>query len=71
MRIREKTGLDSFTTHVCRHTFATRLSEEGASPKAVADLLGHKKVDYALKIYTDLEKLKTVKEVKRLDHLNL
>lgn len=54
-KLREKTGIEDFTNHVCRHSFATRLTECGASPKCVAGALGHRKVEYALNIYTDIE----------------
>lgn len=58
--LREKSRYYNFTLHSCRHSFATRLTEAGANPKGVAGALGHKKVEYALNIYTDLE-IKTLK----------
>lgn len=54
-QLRQKTGLTEFTNHVCRHSFATRLTERGAQPKAIAGLLGHKKAEFAMNIYTDVE----------------
>lgn len=59
-RISIETGIDAFSPHVCRHTFATRLIEKGADPKSVAALLGHKRVEYTLNIYTTItnERLK-------------
>lgn len=69
--IRQSTGINTFTNHVCRHTFATRLIEYGASPKSVAALLGHSKVEYALNIYTNLEKRHVRKEIFLLElHTN-
>lgn len=62
-RIRVLTDINKFTTHVCRHTFATRLVENGASPKSVATLLGHKRVEYALNIYTNLGKERLRKDI--------
>ena len=67
-RIRTMTGITKFTTHVCRHTFATRLVENGASPKSVATLLGHKKVEYALNIYTSLGKEYLKKDIFLLEN---
>jgi len=69
-KIREETGINTFTNHVCRHTFATRLIEYGASPKSVATLLGHSKVEYALNIYTNLEKKHVRKEIFLLEPQN-
>lgn len=51
-RIRKKTGVDILTSHVCRHTFATRFIEAGGSPKALAEILGHKDIAFTLKRYT-------------------
>ena len=37
----KRAGIDDFTPHDCRHTFASLLAQKGASLRAVADLLGH------------------------------
>ena len=66
-RIRKLTGFHDFTNHVCRHSFATRLIEKNANPKSVAALLGHAKVEYALNIYTDLERKHLTKEIHLLE----
>lgn len=39
--IRLTTGIDDFTSHVLRHTYATRLDEMGVSEFMVMQLLGH------------------------------
>lgn len=52
LRIRKRTGIDFFTNHVCRHTFATRMIEQTADPKAVSMLLGHTNVAFTLNRYT-------------------
>lgn len=63
LEIRESTNIASFTNHVCRHSFATRLLERGASPKSVSVLLGHAKVEYAMNIYTTLQNKFIQKEI--------
>jgi integrase len=37
-------GLENFSFHDLRHTFATRLNESGADPFVIRDLLGHSTV---------------------------
>ena len=55
-RIRKTANVPNFTTHVCRHTFVTRLCEQKVSAKAIAQIIGHAKTDYVLNIYAQLEK---------------
>lgn len=66
-QLRQKADIPNFTPHVCRHTFATRLIERGANPKSVSALLGHRKVEYSLNIYTDMEEKTLKKDIYLLD----
>lgn len=54
MEIRKITGIETFSTRVCRHSFATRLFEAGANPKAVSTLMGHTSVAFTLQRYTTI-----------------
>ncbi|MBA2214169.1 tyrosine-type recombinase/integrase [Sellimonas intestinalis] len=45
--------LPRFSCHSLRHTFTTRLVEQGVNIKVVQDVLGHKDVKTTLNIYTD------------------
>lgn len=54
-RIRRASGVLALTCHVCRHTFVTRLCEKKVPAKAIAQIIGHAKVDYVLDIYAKLE----------------
>jgi len=66
-RIRRETNIWSMTNHVCRHTFVTRLCEKGVSAKAIAQIIGHAKVDYVLDIYAKLEKAELRKAIYSLE----
>lgn len=55
-RIREKTGINPFTNHICRHTFATRALERGMNPKALSKILGHSSVAFTMSRYTTITK---------------
>lgn len=65
--LRKSTGITTFTSHVCRHTFVTRLVEEGASVEAIAQIIGHSDHSYVLSIYAWLEKEQLRKEIMKLE----
>lgn len=46
---KERAGVEDFTPHDCRHTFASHLVQKGATLKAVADLLGHKNLNMVMR----------------------
>lgn len=54
-RLRKSTGIPFLTTHVYRHTFATRMVERHADYKALSSILGHKNVAFTLNRYTDTQ----------------
>ena len=58
--------LPKFSCHSLRHTFTTRLVEQGINIKVVQDVLGHKDVGTTLNIYTDVTKELKQAEFKRL-----
>lgn len=51
-RAAEKAGINGASIHSIRHTYATRLFENGIAPKTVSSLLGHKNVSHTLDVYT-------------------
>jgi integrase len=45
----EKAKIDNFHLHDCRHTFATRLVQNGADLYKVKELLGHKTISVTMR----------------------
>ena len=66
-RIRTASGVSHLTCHVCRHTFVTRLCEQKVPAKAIAQIIGHAKVDYVLDIYAKMEADELRKAIYALD----
>ena len=60
-KICEKAGINKFSMHVLRHTFATRCIEAGMKPKTLQMLLGHSNIGITMNLYvhtTEEEKKK-------------
>ena len=55
--------LPPFSCHSLRHTFTTRLCEEGVNIKVIQDILGHKDISTTLDIYADVTKDLKKKEI--------
>lgn len=50
-RICKRTGIQKFTMHAFRATFATRLIEAGVNPRTVQELLGHADFSLTMNLY--------------------
>jgi len=59
-------GLQSFSWHCLRHTFASRLVVAGVDVRTVQELLGHKSIGMTVR-YSHLAPKHTLAAVERLD----
>ncbi len=59
--------LPPFSCHSLRHTFTTRLCEEGVNVKVIQDVLGHADFKTTMDIYTDVTNELKQKEFSALD----
>ena len=50
-RICKRTGIQKFTMHAFRDTFATRMIESGANPKTLQEILGHANFNLTMSLY--------------------
>lgn len=63
---REPVLLPKISTHILRHTFATRMVENDVNIKVMQDELGHKDIHTTLDIYTDAQKELKKKEMVKM-----
>ena len=68
-RILKKCDLKEIRLHDLRHTFATRLFENGVAPKTVQSILGHSDIATTLNIYTHVMKCTQDRAIDKLDYL--
>lgn len=57
----------TFTSHVLRHTFATRMCEASINIKVIQDILGHSNIQTTLNIYTDATSELKQKEILKFE----
>jgi integrase len=51
-KVIKKANIEKCNSHTLRHTYATRLFENGVAAKTVSELLGHANISITLNIYT-------------------
>lgn len=59
----------SVNTHMLRHTFATRCIESGMNALVLSKLLGHKKIEITLNVYTSVFNKFTIEEVDKINSI--
>lgn len=63
---REALIIKEFSPHSTRHYFASRCVEQGMMPKALQNILGHKKIETTLSIYTHLSQNTMQDEINKI-----
>lgn len=65
-KICEKAGIDKFSMHVLRHTFATRCIEGGMMPKTLQKILGHSNIGITMNLYVHITEEEKQKEIDKV-----
>lgn len=64
----KKAGIDKFTAHALRGTFATRCIESGMNPKTLQEILGHADIGITMNLYCHVMDETKVIEMKRVNY---
>lgn len=68
-RVLEKAGLKRLSFHSMRHTFVSRMLEEGIDIKTISEIIGHSKTSFTLDTYAHILPSNKHDAVKKLDYL--
>lgn len=67
----EKAGIEPFSMHTLRHTYATRAIESGMQPKVLQQLLGHASIQTTMDTYVHVTEDSLIKAVKQFEKNNI
>ncbi len=70
-QILKQAGLDSFSFHTLRHTFATRCVESGFDIKSLSEILGHASVSTTLQNYVHPSLELKKEQMERLQNVSI
>ena len=71
-KICDKAGIDRFSMHILRHTFATRCIEAGMLPKTLQKIMGHSNIGITMNLYVHITEDEKQKEIDMVaDALNV
>lgn len=65
-RICKSAGIDRFTSHAFRDTFATRAIESGMNPRTLQEILGHSDIGMTMNLYAHVMDETKEKEMKKI-----
>lgn len=65
----DKVGMQRFSMHTLRHTFATRCIEAGMKPKTLQMILGHSNIGITMNLYVHVTDEEKVKELSNIEDM--
>lgn len=66
-KLTKKAGIDNFSMHTLRHTFATRCIEAGVRPRTVQQILGHSSINITMNLYVHVTDDEIIKEIHKFE----
>ena len=65
----DKVGMQRFSMHTLRHTFATRCIEAGMRPKTLQMILGYSNIGITMNLYVHVTDEEKVKELSNIEDM--
>lgn len=66
-RVTDRLGIEKFSMHCLRHTFATRCIESGMKPKTLQKILGHTRISMTMDLYVHTTEDEMAREMRNFE----
>ena len=66
---REPVLIPDFTFHVLRHTFCTRMAEDGMDVKVLQDIMGHSNIAVTMQVYNHVSDDRAINEMNKIQNV--
>ena len=66
---REPVLIPDFTFHVLRHTFCTRMAENGMDVKVLQDIMGHSNIAVTMQVYNHVSDDRAINEMNKIQNV--
>lgn len=63
---REEKLLSDFSPHTLRHTFCTRMAENGMDVKVLQEIMGHANISVTMQVYNHVDLIRTQREMENI-----
>jgi integrase len=69
LEVREELLLPDFSPHTLRHTFCTRMAENGINIKVLQEIMGHQNIAVTMQVYNHVDLDRTKKEIENMNSI--
>lgn len=66
---REPVLIPDFTFHVLRHTFCTRMAEDGMDVKVLQEIMGHSNIAVTMQVYNHVSDDRAINEMNKIQNV--
>lgn len=61
--------IPDFTFHVLRHTFCTRMAEDGMDVKVLQEIMGHSNIAVTMQVYNHVSDDRAINEMNKIQNV--
>ena len=66
---RSPNNLPDISPHLLRHTFCTRMAENGMDIKVLQEIMGHANIAVTMQVYNHVDSIRVQKEIEKIEDI--